>query len=72
MLLVNGVSNNILLLISKLSIKSLGMKYNFVNDTADIPGMCAPLSCSTTGHYSLLLTMRDVDADDTNVLHLKW
>ena len=72
MISIDVVSNDIPLLISKKSMKSLGMKLNFLNDTTDINGKCIPLSCSTTGQYSLILTMWDLDADDTNtVLHMK-
>ena len=72
MMSVDIVKNDIPLLISKKSMKTLGMKLNFLNDSADIGDKSIPLICSSTGHYSLPLTNWDLDVEDTNiVLHVK-
>ena len=68
MMSIDVVKNDIPLLISKRSMKSLGMKLNFLNDTADIGDKAIPLICSTTGHYSLPLTKWDLDVKSTNVI----
>ena len=68
MMSIDVVKNDIPLLISKKSMKTLGMKLNFLNDTADVDGKSIPLICSSTGHYSLPLTKWDLDVESTNVV----
>jgi len=62
------VKNDIPLLISKKTMKSLGTKLNFETDTSDINGKSIPLLCSTTGHYSLPLTRWDLQASNSKIV----
>ena len=70
MMSVDVVKNDIPLLISKQSMKSLGMRLNFGNDTAEVSGKSIPLMCSATGHYYLPLTSWDLeDSNNHFTLH---
>ena len=71
---VDVVDNEIPLLISKKSMKRMGMTLNFKNDTANVGEKDIPLYCTKSGHYSIPLTSWCIDTKDPNnhiVLHMK-
>lgn len=65
---VDVVDNEIPLLISRKTMKSLGMKLNFESDSVEIGKKKIKLYTSSTGHYCLPLTLWDLDVLENNII----
>lgn len=65
---VDVVDNELPLLISRKSMKSLGIKLNFERDLIEIENMKIPLYISSSGHYCIPLTPCDLDVKYSNII----
>ena len=65
---VDIVENEIPLLISRKTMKSLGMNMNFETDSIEIDGQRIQLFVTSTGHYCVPLTSWDLDVGETKII----